>query len=309
MNKRDEKKFVMMVGLSGSGKTQYAQSMVEGKCPLFADEKFVHFSSDVIRGELYGDESIQKDHNKVFDIMQKRVIQSLESGHNTIYDATNLSYKDRRGIMERVNKMEDVCRVAIVMVIPPEQCVSHDKDRSRSVGSSVIYRQMERFCMPYYFEGFNHIIVIRPFATILMKDAVEKMKGFDQQNKNHTLDLGEHCLKTRDILENGAEDSPLIDIPLIEAALLHDYGKLFTQTFDENGDSHYYGHQGVSAYYSLLINSKQMTKVFLRAAYISWHMMPYFMKEDKTREKYKRIWGEEFYNSIMLLNQADRRAH
>ena len=40
-----------------------------------------------------------------------------------------------------------------------------------------------------------------------------------------------------------------------------------------------------------------------------WHMQPYFNKEEKTINKYKKLWGEELYNDIMLLHKADEAAH
>ena len=78
-----------MVGLSGSGKSTFSKSIVERV-------KLIEvFSSDKIREELYGDESIQGKPQKVFNIFHKRIFSALKDGKNCIYDATNLKQKDR----------------------------------------------------------------------------------------------------------------------------------------------------------------------------------------------------------------------
>ena len=43
-------------------------------------------------------------------------------------------------------------------------------------------------------------------------------------------------------------------------------------------------------------------------------MMPYFWEKDKehgekTRQKYQKIWGDELYNNVMKLHEADKNAH
>jgi hypothetical protein len=37
-------------------------------------------------------------------------------------------------------------------------------------------------------------------------------------------------------------------------------------------------------------------------------MQPFFMDNEKTRNKYKNLWGEEDYNNILLLHEADKAA-
>ena len=47
----------------------------------------------------------------------------------------------------------------------------------------------------------------------------------------------------------------------------------------------------------------------LRAAYIQWHMGPYSWKEEKTRKKYRKVLGDEFYEKLMVLHEGDVEAH
>ena len=63
---------------------------------------------------------------------------------------------------------------------------------------------------------------------------VYRMKDFDQKTPFHHLDLLGHTLLTMD------QTPPKLRVRI--AALLHDVGKLDTQSFSENGQAHYYGH-------------------------------------------------------------------
>ena len=96
---------------------------------------------------------------------------------------------------------------------------------------------------------------------------------------------------------------------LQEAALFHDLGKFYTQSLDEDGIAHYYNHNNISAYLSLFSRHDSKYHVISRAAYIQWHMAPYFWKEEKTRNKYKRLFGKQFYDDLMKLHTCDKESH
>ena len=79
------------VGLPGSGKSTWGNSRENLK---------VH-SSDLIRKELYGSESIQGDNNIIFDTLNKRIEADLIAGMNCYYDATSLTANIRRDIVRK----------------------------------------------------------------------------------------------------------------------------------------------------------------------------------------------------------------
>ena len=64
----------IMIGLPAAGKDVLSKQMIENH------ENIVMHSSDSIRAELYGDESIQGDPNKIFTLMVRRTIEDLECG-------------------------------------------------------------------------------------------------------------------------------------------------------------------------------------------------------------------------------------
>ena len=76
----------VLVGLPGSGKSTYANKI----------KNAILCSSDKIRKELYKDENIQGDNNKVFRILYNKVKENLKNGNNVVYDATNINSKKRR---------------------------------------------------------------------------------------------------------------------------------------------------------------------------------------------------------------------
>lgn len=74
-----------LVGLPASGKSTFAkQKEMSG---------YKIHSSDAIRKELYGDENEQKDGDKVFQLLYKRVAQDLKNGKDCVLDSTGLTRK------------------------------------------------------------------------------------------------------------------------------------------------------------------------------------------------------------------------
>lgn len=81
-------KFLMLMGISGSGKSTYAKAL-EKNCG------YKVFSSDVLREELFGNENDQTHNSEVFEELHRRILKALDAGENCVYDATNLNRKRR----------------------------------------------------------------------------------------------------------------------------------------------------------------------------------------------------------------------
>ena len=90
--------FIMMVGLSGSGKSTVASKYNSPNSHL--DTLVV--SSDEIRARIYRNAQDQSHNNEVFEIAHKNIIELLKSNYNVIFDATNLTIKDRRSILQKI---------------------------------------------------------------------------------------------------------------------------------------------------------------------------------------------------------------
>lgn len=301
-------KMFMMIGIPASGKTSLAEQISKSE-----DAEIV--SSDNIRKELYGDENIQGDNNKVFRILQERIINGLENNKNMIYDATNISYKTRIAFLQRLNKLE-VEKIAIMVATPYEDCLIRNAQRERKVPEEVIKRMYYNFYVPQYFEGFDDIQIKYTNDYMFFFSDLEDIK---QDNPHHSLTVLEHCKKTEEILQ---KDNKRLSIPINFAGRLHDIGKLKTKTFiNAKGETtdiaHYYNHEKVSAYDSLFyINLRSRVEVMLDKEFmletiklIQWHMLPWTKMSEKTKQKYKKLLGEKFWNDLMILHKADEEAH
>lgn len=298
-------KLFLMIGLPASGKSTLAEQIAKSE-----DAEIV--SSDNIRKELYGDENIQGDNNKVFRILQERIINGLKNNKNMIYDATNISYKTRMAFLQRLNKLE-VEKIAIMVATPYEDCLIRNSQRERKVPEEVIKRMYNNFYVPQYFEGFDDIQIIHnEILPIKWDELLEKM-DISQDNPYHSLSILEHCRKTQELLNKEELRWYTKDV-----GLLHDIGKVETKTFinskgEKTDIAHYYNHEKVGGYISCLnINGLwQMGVVdtIERAKLIQWHMLPWNKMSDKTEQKYKKLLGENFWNDLMILHKADKEAH
>ena len=142
------RKLIMMVGIAGSGKSTRAKQL-GGEV----------FSSDAVRAELFGDESIQCNHKLVFDTLHKRIFNHIAKGETpAIYDATNLLSARRHDFIESVKAQFPDCRcVCFVMDTPTEECLHRNSLRVRHVPEDVIKRQAKQLQVPKYDEGWDAI--------------------------------------------------------------------------------------------------------------------------------------------------------
>lgn len=298
-------KLIMMVGLPCSGKSTMATKLAE-KC-----NANIH-SSDAIREELSGDINNQDINDLVFRTLHKRIKEDLRNGKNCIYDATNISYKRRMAFLRELASIpcEKIC---VLMATPYEVCIKRNAERKRCVPEYVIKRMYMNFHTPWYIEGWNDIqIEYASDSENCFGDPIEWAKSvmdFKQDNPHHTLTLGSHCLKAGYYIgsvDNARRTKNIF--PIYFAGLLHDEGKIFTKTFvDSKGNpsesAHYYQHHCCSAYDSLFFDYPE-NHLYV-ATLICWHMQLHFIKEEKTLKKYKTLWGEELYNDLSLLHEAD----
>lgn len=307
----------VLVGPSGSGKSTFAREYVR-----YHRGAINWVSSDNIRKELYGDESIQKDHTKVFDLMFKRTVECLKRGESVIYDATNLSSKRRRHLIKQVRAAVNFhIRIkAMVFNVPFEELIRNDTLRNRTVGEVVIRKQIAQFQVPCYEEGFDEIELAWD-PVIGPNDFMEGKCYIRHDNPHHTLDVFEHMRAVGDAAFN---DDRFISINAIEAAYLHDIGKAYTKTWrNAHGEpsdvAHYYGHQNWGAYISLnldlwitewglggtVMSDKEYNNALLeRAFYIQYHMEPFF-RQGEAWDKFASTITDEHAKYIQLIHELD----
>lgn len=302
--------FYMMMGISGSGKSSIAESIAEGE----TSETVIHASDD-IRVE-FGDVNDQTKNDLVFKILHSRVKQDLNSGINVIYDATNLNKRRRIAFLRELKNIP--CKKVCVCVVKDyHKCIRDNSNRERSVPEDVIKQQLMNWQPPHKHEGFDEIEVFVDKSKFHWKynlfSLFEWLDSVDQENIHHNSTVGVHCKKcATEIIKKFPEDNVLIF-----SALLHDIGKPFTKTYikangETDGNAHYYQHQCVSAYQSMLYESDiEVDKMLDIANIIYFHMHPYMTWKQSERAKQRdiNIIGTEMYHSIERLHEADVAAH
>lgn len=302
--------FIQMIGIPGSGKSNKAKELAK-------EYDAVLLASDKIRSELFGKASEQADNNIVFSEMLKRTQKALSSGKSVVYDATNINHKRRRALLQQLKAHHEIVATAIVMATPITMCIERQKERDYVVDDDVILRMAKTFYVPYWYEGWDDIQICYPeddekHIQYLYRGDLEGMLNhtspmydFNQHNPHHKLSLGDHMYKCYEICCGKTKDESIR-----EAALLHDIGKIMTQEFEEDGvTAHYLQHHHISAYLSLFERNMCNSHILRRAVFIQWHMAPHLWKEQKTFDKYRRLFGDAFYDDLMMLHECDKEAH
>jgi len=295
-------KLMMLVGLPASGKSTMSKQLQE-------IHNAVAHSSDKIREEISGDRANQSINQEVFELLHKRVKEDLKAGKNVVYDACNINWKRRKSFLSELKV--DCEKVCIFLATPHKDCVELNNSREKPIPTDVITRMYKNFYIPQSYEGWDLIQTVWNYDENKydLSRLMEELCNFEQDNIYHDLSVGAHCI---DCAVRVGGRNPTLE----RAALLHDIGKPFTKKFeDSKGNTtemaHYYQHHLVSAYDSLfypspsLVNSIDTMEV---AAYITWHMHVYFLKEEKSIDKFVKIVGQEFWDDLLLLNAADKLA-
>lgn len=289
-------KLILLVGIPGSGKTTYAQKYIK------EHPNTVHFSSDAIRKELYGDERIQGDANQVFHCMGQSALKALNNGQNVVYDSTSMTRKDRASIISACPKFVRI--EAHIIWQPIETCIERDATRERSVGKDVIDKMLKRFQAPFYDEGFDEIRIVRPegFATSDYTWNMLDCMKIPHDNPHHKLNIYDHCVSATEYLKHDNRTKTNIDMQI--AALLHDVGKPYTKEFkntsgEPSETAHFYQHHCVGSYISYGITNVTPYIAWL----ISTHMDPFM------NTKYYRTLPPFLKGKIDILNEADLAAH
>ena len=304
-------KLIMMIGIPGSGKSAEAELIAK-------EHNAVIHASDKLREELFQDINHQKDNGILFTELHKRIIRDLKLGLNVVYDATNINAKKRMSFLRTIRNIK--CeKIGIIMATPYEQCLKNNENRERSIPEEVIKRMYLNFETPYYYEGFDEIQIVlwdQEYTPVLPIDIYRKYKDYSQENEHHRLSLGQHLEEAFEYAcEQYAYYVSGFSSEVIWACLLHDVGKPFTKTFkryngEEDGNAHYYNHMNVGAYDSFFLTACTNEDSLLVSWLICNHMEPYFWPKCKGLEKKQRkLWGEDLYEMILCVHDADVAAH
>lgn len=301
-----ELNITLMVGIPGSGKSYEAQKLIERG---WAD---VVISSDALRKELLDDETCQTQNEKVFREYYKRMADYLKAGKSVVLDATNINIKMRKIAFQHIEacKIDGLKVYAYVVNTPLDQIIEQNKGRERVVPTEVINKYLSMYQHPQKYEGFDEII-LKHYATKADYDEIlclrKMMNEYDQHNKHHIYTLGEHCEKVAEHYRSKGTQSGVYS-----GAWWHDIGKLFTRTYGEDGEAHYYGHGQVGAYYLVshpeLLGNLTFDQFQEAIFFVNFHMHAHDWRRAGGSSKYLRRFGKELYDRLMEFSGYDRLA-
>lgn len=302
----------IMVGIPGSGKTSYALNNL-----ITSDT--IYLSSDDTRKRMYGFES-QTHNAEVFASMEKDMVKALEKGKHVVYDATNLHKKRRIKLIQIAKKYKAEVN-AYLCCTPINTILERNITRTeRKIPRDKLLLMIQSIEPPMYYEGFDNIYLIDGGMYNDIYDynfLIRACVNYQQDNPYHIETLEEHIKAVVKRAEDLGEKVKLcIDTEILrQAARHHDFGKLYTRTFNEKkGYSVYYGHENVSTYLFMCHVRKQNTRddldrvrlnnrAYQTGALILNHM-EWYHREDMTpiREMFN---DDDLYVLLELLHEAD----
>lgn len=306
-------RLTLLCGLSASGKSHYTSVAA-----IDRGNGVVTLSTDAIRESICGNVEDQSKNGEVFKTFHSLIVKYLKSGIDVVAEATNITTKSRRAILNVVKSI-DCEKVCVVIVKPIDECKKDNINRKHPVPDYVIDKQAKRFQIPFREEGWDRIEFIDHIddkqgyiAEIENTWVPEEYNNFDQKNPYHIESLGKHMTDAYDFVKNHGLHKDK-DYAMIMATKYHDMGKLYTQTFDEDGVAHYYRHENIGAYMMLVYEVANRSSLFMNcnvgdiAFYINYHMLPFQWKPNNTKleTKWAKRFGSKKYHNLWDMHVAD----
>ena len=295
---------IILIGLPCSGKNFIAEEIIKHT------SNTIHLSSDTIRKELFGFEDQTQNH-LVFQEMNNRCFECLDNNQNVVYNATNLSQKRRKHLIDAAKNHYNAKVYCILCMASIGTILERNLTRAeRHIPEDKIIQLLRTMDVPLIYEGFDRIGYVNTDNLTSSVSLLEWFsnigKDYDQQNEHHNSSLLEHLELTGREMYNYTQSNDLYVV-----GRFHDIGKPYAREWNEQkGRYTYYGHEKISAYLFLLHTalSKNTNEVHiinqnhLEMATLIYHHMDKFIRNlDKTKE----LLGEKLYLQLELLMKAD----
>ena len=140
---------IVLGGLPASGKSTYAGWLEDSGI-------FRRVCPDLIRKRLYGDENIQGDGKRVFEITFHDMKEYGCLGENVVFDATNINSNRRKELVKEMRPYFDII-IFKWFDTPLVICRERNRQRERQVPFDVMLRMDCNFEEPTMKEGWDYI--------------------------------------------------------------------------------------------------------------------------------------------------------
>lgn len=132
----EEKVFLVLRGIPGSGKTTFARKWV-----LEKPEERIRINWDDIR-TMFGKYWVPSRDSLVVKSSELIIDEALKKGYNIVIDNTNIKGSDYyKNLIDKFNKSQEKYHYIVqekLFNTDLETCIERDKNRDRTVGAGVI---------------------------------------------------------------------------------------------------------------------------------------------------------------------------
>ena len=147
-----EPSLILLVGLSGSGKSTVANKFAAMHCIVLNPDEF--------RQIVTGQEYYQPAEEFIWGIVKNTARYFLNRGHTVVIDALNHTIGSRAQWVN-IAKAANATINCLIFDTPLSTCLDRNKNRQRQVPEHIIEKQMLSMVEPVINEGFDNITVFR----------------------------------------------------------------------------------------------------------------------------------------------------
>lgn len=180
-----------------------------------------------------------------------------------------------------------------------KKAVFKNKDLLRDISSERIFAELSKLLLGD--NVFNVLVEYKDVIAVVIPE-LEPIFNVEQNTVWHIYNTWVHTAKA-------VEKSPC-DLSLRLAMLLHDIGKAFTKTTDQNGCDHFKGHQKISAHYAdiVLKRLKASNEIYNRVmTVIPIHDIHIGTQKKNIKKLLSKI-GEDSLRDLIEVKRADKLA-
>lgn len=269
--------FILVMGISGSGKTELIKKINEKFNMDVVSFGAIHYELE--RNELYN-----ISYNEIIEMANERIKKKLKQGKSVIFESTGLNGYRRAQFLKTLKRISCI-KICVARLTDFETCLNNQENKLFETSDDIIWKQYETFQVPSPIEGWDYI---------------SKIVYNNGPSLEEILEIGRsNFVKITQHLEIASQLAIDKHYPpyLVNAAKYHDIGKFFSKQTDES-EGDFPHHENIGAYLYAL-TSEDSNWIYV-SNLILWHEVASDITSEKRRKLQKRF-GQKFTNDLILL--------